>query len=203
MDETDLSPATTESPAPDAERLSTEDSAASSCPSPAADSSHDTARQERNDAIHDERTCHMLPCSIDFQGMASTHVYFRPVEHEGVVSSTFRGRGLLALAPEGLNDDKDEQRYLSAALLSVQGTQLQIKAEIDHILEWQHEHNPETLFLDWADEQTMINKSRVLVAQEWSEVALAVSHFCGQRKRLMLLLQCTGNLQISFIVLQC
>lgn len=136
----------------------------------------ESSMAERNSAPSvftiNDRTCHMLPCSIDYQGMASSHVYFRPVEADGVVHSTFRGRGLLALAPlvttnADKSNDCEKSGVLSAALLSVQNQHLQIKADIDHILEWHHEYNPETLFLE-------TNTSRVEVAKEWSEVAFAL-----------------------------
>ena len=42
-------------------------------------------------------TCHMLPCNIDYEGMAKTHMYFKPIlVEDGILASTFRGRGLLA-----------------------------------------------------------------------------------------------------------
>jgi hypothetical protein len=107
----------------------------------------------------DERTCHALPCNIDYQGMAPTHVYFRPVESEdGVYSSMFRGRGLLST-----KNDK-----VKAALISTQNDQLQVKAEMDNILEWHHEHHLETLRFETG-------AGRVRMAQEWLEVADAVS----------------------------
>jgi hypothetical protein len=117
----------------------------------------------------EERTCHMMPCSIDYQGMAASHMYFRPVEAEGVISSTFRGRGMLAVMPL-LGDASDDDPFLSAALISVQNNQLQIKAEIDRIIEWKHEHNPDALFIENGE-----HASRVQVAKDWSQVALAVS----------------------------
>jgi hypothetical protein len=156
---------------PDAEMLSPDsDDPSSPSPSPSA-----AATREKEHRQLEERTCHMMPCSIDYQGMTSTHVYFRPVEADGVLNSTFRGRGLLALAPpteEETKNDDDKDRYLAAALISVQNQQLQVKAEIDQILEWQHEHNPETLFLRNNGDGTATN--RVQVAQDWCDVALAV-----------------------------
>ena len=100
--------------------------------------------------------------------MASTHVYFRPVEEEGIVSSTFRGRGLLALPPEKL---RTEEAYLPAGLFSLQDDQIQVKADIDQIYEWHHEHNPESLHLEQTGGG---GSSRLQMAREWSEVALAV-----------------------------
>ena len=42
-------------------------------------------------------TCHMLPCNIDYEGTAKTHMYFKPIlVEDGILASTFRGRGLLA-----------------------------------------------------------------------------------------------------------
>jgi hypothetical protein len=78
---------------------------------------------------------------------------------------------MLAVAPFEEGEAKsDENTFLSAALISVQNNQLQIKAEIDRFLEWQHEHNPEVLFFD-----NVAHTSRVKVAKDWSEVAFAVS----------------------------
>ena len=115
----------------------------------------------------------MMPCSIDFQGMAATHVYFRPVETDGVFSSTFRGRGLLALGSLSKDEEKqsdEESPFLSTALLSVQNNHVQIKADIDRVLEWKHEHNAQSLFVEDGD-----HSSRVQVARDWAEVSLAVS----------------------------
>jgi hypothetical protein len=110
----------------------------------------------------DEKTCHVLPCNIDYQGMAPTHLYFQPAEsQEGIYSSSmFRGRGLLATRKSGT---------VKAALLSVKNDQVQVKAEIDNILEWHHEHHPETMQMEEA------SGGRVDLAQAWSEVAVAVS----------------------------
>jgi hypothetical protein len=109
----------------------------------------------------DERTCHILPCIIDWQGMAPTHIYFRPVESpDGYYSSTFRGRGLTAT--------KDGKINAKMALLSYQNEQVRVKASVENVLEWHHEHDPETIQCD--DGFT----SRVAVAQEWSEIGQAV-----------------------------
>ena len=132
-----------------------------------------TESLSRDHLAVEERTCHALPCTIDYQGMAASHIYFRPVEVDGIVSSTFRGRGLLAAMPLKEEEEKSQQNsFLSAALISVQNNQLQIKAEIDRILEWQHEHNPEALFLENGE-----HSRRVKIAKDWSEVATAVRFF--------------------------
>jgi len=111
-----------------------------------------------------ERTCHMLPCNIDMQGMAPTHKYFQPIaaplDDDGtlLLSSTLRGRGLLATTRE---DTKNP-----CVLLSIQHNQVHVKAEMDRLVEWQHEHNPQTVQLE--------SSSRLCVANEWLEVADAV-----------------------------
>lgn len=112
-----------------------------------------------------DRTCHALPCEIDYQGMAPTHVYFRPVEHDddNIYSATFRGRGILA------KDNNSSSEVVKAALISTRQDQFQIKAEMDQILEWKHEHHAETLKLESSE------NSRVHTAQEWLQVADAVS----------------------------
>ena len=134
-----------------------------------------TEHPSRDFLALEERTCHALPCTIDYQGMAASHIYFRPVEVDGIVSSTFRGRGLLAVMPLLEEEEKSQHDpFLSAALISVQNNQLQIKAEIDRVLEWQHEHNPESLFIENGR-----HTSRVKIASDWLDVATAVS-FTGK-----------------------
>lgn len=110
-----------------------------------------------------EQTCHILPCNIDYQGMSPSHLFFRPVESsDGCYSSTLRGRGLTA--------PKDEEKQKSKmALLSCQNETLRVKASIENILEWHHEHDPETVQCDDGC------KSRVSFAQDWLEVSHAVS----------------------------
>jgi len=112
-----------------------------------------------------EKTCHVLPCNIDYTGMAPTHHYFQPVRVEdGVYASSFRGRGLIASDD---TDEGDEEDPGKAFLLSVDGKQLQIKASIDNVMEWQHEHNPKTL-------KYQENRTRFQMGQEWCQVAKAV-----------------------------
>jgi hypothetical protein len=57
-------------------------------------------------------------------------------------------------------------------LLSYQNEQVRVKASVENVLEWHHEHDPETIQCD--DGFT----SRVAVAQEWSEVGQAVRSTC-------------------------
>jgi hypothetical protein len=94
-----------------------------------------------------ENTCHVLPCDINYTGMAPTHVYFQPVPIDNecsIYASTFRGRGLLANAAalqhnmtnNKENDDNDNNNA-KACLLSVEQNQkIHIKASIDNVLEW-------------------------------------------------------------------
>lgn len=118
-----------------------------------------------------EGVAHMLPCNIDYQGMASTHIFFRPVEENGVCYSALRGRGLLALHEEEA-DFGTEKASVSAALLSVGNNRVQEKARIDTILDWRHEHNPDSLILNNGG-----NSNRVQSAREWCDVADAVRVF--------------------------
>jgi hypothetical protein len=123
-----------------------------------------------NSNREDDSVCHVLPCNIEYTGMAPTHVYFRPVDHHdgNCYASMFRGRGLLAV-----NNDSDAGRprpKVTGKLLSIENDELQVKSNFDKILEWQHQHHPGCLTYD-ADNAT----SRVRLAQEWFEVALAVS----------------------------
>ena len=79
-------------------------------------------------------TCHMLPCNIDYEGMAKTHMYFKPIlVEDGILASTFRGRGLLAATTtttktqeegeEKIEDDENENASAVVAkphLLSIE-----------------------------------------------------------------------------------
>ena len=75
-------------------------------------------------------TCHMLPCNIDYEGMATTHLHFKPAELEdGILASTFRGRGLLAAARQKNDggDDNNDVVTVKAHLLSLEGDQIILK----------------------------------------------------------------------------
>jgi hypothetical protein len=113
-------------------------------------------------------TCHILPCNIDYTGMAPSHLYFHPVklqDPKGMYASTFRGRGLLAKAEP--SNTHPHQVKTQPVLLHVHHDQLNIKANIDNTLEWHHEHNPAAL--QYADQP-----SRWQRAQAWNELANAV-----------------------------
>jgi hypothetical protein len=62
---------------------------------------------------------------------------------------------------------KNEAANVKAALLSMDNDQVQVKADVETILEWRHEHHPDTMRYE-AD------SGRVRLAQEWSEVAQAL-----------------------------
>ena len=56
-------------------------------------------------------TCHMLPCNIDYEGMAKTHMYFKPIlVEDGILASTFRGRGLLAATTTTKTQEEGEEK---------------------------------------------------------------------------------------------
>jgi hypothetical protein len=116
---------------------------------------------------NDDSTCHVLPCNIEYTGMAPTHVYFRPVEQDAGAysSSMFRGRGLVAK-----KNNKDSHKNLQGALLSIQKDQLQVKASFSNMLEWHHEHHPDAL------KYVNDSNNRMTLAQEWSEMANVVRY---------------------------
>lgn len=116
-------------------------------------------------------TCHMLPCNIDYEGMATTHLHFKPAELEdGILASTFRGRGLLAAARQKNDggDDNNDVVTVKAHLLSLEGDQIILKASINNLVEWHHEHNPETIKLFHTE------NSRLQTANDWCEIANAL-----------------------------
>ena len=106
--------------------------------------------------------CHALPCNVDFEGMAPAHIYFKPVQVEdGILASSFRGRGLIA-TEERIDDTAKPY------LLSLEENRVQVKAPISNIVEWHHDHNIKSIKYQDID-------SRVQLAKEWSAVAKAVS----------------------------
>ena len=61
--------------------------------------------------------CHILPCNVDFEGMAITHVFFRPQTIEaGVLAGSVRGRGLLATTPTKPEDPATEPHLVLLSL---------------------------------------------------------------------------------------
>jgi len=121
-------------------------------------------------------TCHMLPCNIDFEGMAKTHLYFvnEPIQVENgitILASTFRGRGLLAVEKEKQEtDDADDVGVVVGKphLISLEEDQIILKAPINNILEWHHEHNPQTIKLFHTE------NSRLTRANDWIQIAKAL-----------------------------
>ena len=113
-----------------------------------------------------EATCHILPCNVDFEGMASTHMYFKPMQVEnGIFASSFRGRGLLATQEEETDDNSTGNH---PHLLSLEENRIQVKASISNVMEWHHDYNIQSI-------KYQENHSRVQAAKEWSEIAKAVS----------------------------
>jgi hypothetical protein len=135
------------------------------------------------DAADATGTCHMMPCNIDYTGMAPTHVYFKPVPVEnGIYASSFRGRGLLATIQNTSRSSSSStsrgvggEIAVPLALLSVEeNRQVRVKESIDNVLEWHHEHSVEALRFRDAP-------SRLQVAKEWSQVARSVSIYATGR----------------------
>lgn len=124
----------------------------------------------------DKPTCHILPCNVDFEGMAKTHVFFNPVQIEdGVFAGSFRGRGLLATQEEEDTDGVCQDNH--PLLLSLEENQIQVKEAISNVVEWHHEHSIRSL--KYKDKES----SRLQAAKEWIEVSrsvrVTVFVFCG------------------------
>jgi hypothetical protein len=143
-------------------------------------------------------TCHVLPCNIEFTGMAHTHVYFDPVamtaqdweDGQAFQAATFRGRGLLAMKNNeyntkrdcsassiGNDDDKNNNGSMQGAVFAIDGQNVTVKATFDHMLEWHHEHNLQSVRFAasrTSTEQPTMN--RIRMAHEWSQIAQAVRH---------------------------
>jgi hypothetical protein len=97
------------------------------------------------------KICHILPCSIDYDGMAPIHVYFQPSE----VQAQFRGRKLLAQPPVAVQ----------GRVIGGRGSHPRGDLTFTQIQEWHHLHDP--LLLATAN-------SRVETARTWCQVARAV-----------------------------
>jgi hypothetical protein len=132
-----------------------------------------TSSSPKPSSLCGEDTCHIMPCNIDYTGMAPTHIFFKPVPLEdGIYASSFRGRGLLAAAtrhtrntPEQVALEAETKPYL----LSLKANrEVHVKASIDNILEWHHEYSSDKLKYRDAP-------SRLQQAMEWSQVARSVS----------------------------
>eukprot|EP00568_Trieres_chinensis_P006700 CAMPEP_0183293430 /NCGR_PEP_ID=MMETSP0160_2-20130417/2117_1 /TAXON_ID=2839 ORGANISM="Odontella Sinensis, Strain Grunow 1884" /NCGR_SAMPLE_ID=MMETSP0160_2 /ASSEMBLY_ACC=CAM_ASM_000250 /LENGTH=174 /DNA_ID=CAMNT_0025454545 /DNA_START=56 /DNA_END=580 /DNA_ORIENTATION=+ len=114
------------------------------------------SRTEGEITSYDRTGCHLLPCSIHFDGLAPTHVYFRPTslpssvtknetKDPHVIAAQFRGRGLLALESQPLPAD------VAGTIMSFpehgQATERGEKevewmgGTFESITEWRHEHD--------------------------------------------------------------
>mmetsp|Transcript_15066 Transcript_15066/g.41904 ORF Transcript_15066/g.41904 Transcript_15066/m.41904 type:complete len:147 (-) Transcript_15066:266-706(-) len=115
-------------------------------------------------------TCHMLPCNVDFEGMAKTHVFFKPAEvEEGVFASTFRGRGLLATQQkEGTGGSSSTDTEYHSYLLSLEENKIRVKSSVRDVVEWHHEHSVKSLKYKESD------SSRLQIAKEWMEISDAL-----------------------------
>lgn len=110
-----------------------------------------------------ESTCHILPCNADFEGMAKTHMFFKPIQIEdGVFASSFRGRGLLAMQEEDADELSIESHPL---LLSLEKNQIQVKVSISNFIEWHHEHSIKSL--KYKEKEL----KRLQSAKEWIEIS--------------------------------
>jgi len=125
------------------------------CPAPDANSASSVSLGES--------TCHILPCNVDFEGMAKTHMFFKPVQVEdGIFASSFRGRGLLAMQDEDTDATSNENHPL---LLSLEDNQIQVKVSISNFAEWHHEYSIKSMKYNEKE------SSRVQTANEWIEIS--------------------------------
>jgi len=128
------------------------------CPAPDASSA--------SSSTLGESTCHVLPCNVDFEGMAKTHMFFRPTQIEdGVLASSFRGRGLLAKQEKEGTDTDEVRNENHALLLSLGDNQIQVKVSISNFVEWHHEHSIKSL--KYKEKES----SRIQAANEWIEIS--------------------------------
>mmetsp|Transcript_2954 Transcript_2954/g.3457 ORF Transcript_2954/g.3457 Transcript_2954/m.3457 type:complete len:167 (-) Transcript_2954:92-592(-) len=105
-----------------------------------------------------KRSCHWLPCSIDYDGLAPVHVYFKPEPLHTVEESTssdtntrtnttqavsFRGRGLLAKKNHVL------PKHIYGCVMmpnpNNDASTIDIKERFDSVLEWEHEYDERCL----------------------------------------------------------
>ena len=129
-------------------------------------------------------TCHMLPCKIEYQGMANTHVYFCPTSmgDEDCYAATFRGRGLLAVANNIKNFEEgktaDQGDTMQGTVLSIsemdENHEVDIKATFDNVMEWRHEHNMDVVHFNAISGAEQPKTNRVAMALEWSKTAQAL-----------------------------
>ena len=98
--------------------------------------------------------------------MAKTHMFFRPTRIEdGVLASSFRGRGLLARKEEEADELNTESYPL---LLSLDNDQIQVKVPITNFVEWHHEHKIKSMKYKHQE------LDRVQIAKEWIEISKSV-----------------------------
>ena len=107
------------------------------------------------------KICHILPCSIDYEGMAPIHIYFQPSD-EG--QAQFRGRKLLAKPPVAVQG-KVLMRGGGGGGAS-HGSNSRANLTFHQIQEWHHLDDPLQL--------TTTSQTRVETAQTWCHVARAV-----------------------------
>lgn len=101
-----------------------------------------------------QRTCHWVPCNIDYDGMAPVHVYFQhePIPTNNVHAASFRGRGLLG------------SKHAVNGVVLQQGTSV---ATFTDMYEWEHESSPALLQMTQAPPTSR-------VAKDWIELNDAV-----------------------------
>lgn len=107
-------------------------------------------------------TCHWLPCTMDYDGMAPVHMYFAPQALDNEVKAAqLRGRGLLSV-----QSSPQKTEALRGAILQISsGGAIHRQASFENINEWHHEHS-----IAAAKRQV----SQLDNARNWCQVARAV-----------------------------
>ncbi|KAI2514300.1 hypothetical protein MHU86_193 [Fragilaria crotonensis] len=132
----------------------------------------------------DNKVCHSLPCSIDYQGMAPVHAFFHPMPINRIDGNSekqqqearFRGRKLLAASPpvpvQGMvlelepGSDESSTATTSSSFATPKSTLMHRNRQtmaFHSIQEWHHEES-----------LVEIATSRVNTAMGWFPIAKAM-----------------------------
>jgi Ribonuclease H2 non-catalytic subunit (Ylr154p-like) len=127
-------------------------------------------------------TCHWLPCTMDYNGMAPVHMYFVPqfVENNennsnnnnnnnNIMAAQLRGRGLLSsrhcsVETSTTTTTNSTTHGVVLSISNIGGT-IHHQASFSEINEWHHEHSIAAL---------KRQVSQLEIAEKWCQVAKAV-----------------------------
>mmetsp|Transcript_4504 Transcript_4504/g.4271 ORF Transcript_4504/g.4271 Transcript_4504/m.4271 type:complete len:150 (-) Transcript_4504:64-513(-) len=106
------------------------------------------------------KTCHALPCSIEYDGKAPVHLYFQPtVIEDGIQACQFRGRGILASKAQHLPKNVN-----GMVVMTTDGCRnLDPAEEFESITEWKHEWNPDKIISPQNNDTGVISRLQDLL----------------------------------------